>query len=1767
MLAVGSHGDEHAAGLVLQWAVAMLTGRNRQKRSLAPQPQTPDSPTGIESDGRAWRLCANAVSVPLSKSITTTLSQHASLGLLQAAVTTVFRPSTPSSAAVAAVSLVSALLGRGLPQVPADKVLELAADIVENLCLIYQRQRLQHHAQDNKSRLEQQLVANDLMSARNALCVVVLQYLVAVQRQQASQRKAFQILVGRMVQPLLTLHSHLRGVSRGGIRKREDKGQNDVRKGGFSLRQAIDAVLGELLFHREHVEALRVLLASRITTKAGANTAGGSKKRQRGSSPASAGGGEGKNEETSAWMCQGAAAAGSWTAYQGILLQALHRWANEEEDESLKESIVHSFEHLFRLFVWRLVAVNALSATAATQLSEADGGEGADGGTETRDMNAVASILGSKRKEEVVASAATSSPLVSRPSFMFGVKLWLVLVPMASPTTSGLPHATSIREAGRSAEALSPETRSYRLVAGRRVLEAMLTLNVYHYEADCSPDGQFQILKSMFSALLGREEGHGESKDRKTESAGNGVMVNMLVENLRCLATMLRIDHRLAEGQLSELVSLLTRLYAVASTSAVSIDRRKMSDEVMGGSEADEHGSLPVEGRMVGEAEQDRVSARNALRQVCVRVIVETIGTFARLRNVDLLVQAVFSMEVAQDMAVTALISCPEVASAVGSALRESPPPQLIPLWDLISKRSALFSASVLNYDSELERKTTAAGEGKEAPEMAVSLRLGRPGVRSKLLGLLLENMQVSAANAFALKGRINGILAHLRRLVLDELREGTSGEPSPGTLRGKGRRGPRDSDAIPGPSTVRVALTLYAHLLELDLLCDFWVESSDDTSRSSSSDRDTEPSSRTFSTHGSFVKAVVKHISSLVGCRKVVDMLVVSRLYQLLVEKGGPPDGWGRESALALGEHVEDKEERDLVACLFQAQPGNGDQTIGDDGNAGNRDGWQRNLAILGPSLPLWAWYCGKEHLDTFWHSIFSDSYSATRNLTSCHSRPSIRLLTDASFYEISPLACRCIPAWSFYVWESLASMRPGSTPKKGLQQLKGWMERGGVTSLAMATEYACFLSAPTSVGKTKRATSPVEKERNPFVKEWVKYTQDDSNESLARAVHLCRLLNSLPSEYLPSEQAPLRFLFSVFISCGITRNPTSTGRHILALALATSATQALQSSPQEIFPLINNSTHIFEQWFLPVVLSRSAPSLSSSSVPSSAGDEVGLSLLKNYIASFLLRPGNVPTEGGMHVNGAKGQGQEKAMTRLVSCLLKDKLLPLLEKHPGSNGSDDDSDLAHALRLIQALLAPYLSKEGMDASMEGIDGREDILNLAASRLGPAAARHLPFSASSEVFLVLADLMKLVGQNTSEGDALTPAGARRQGSFKLPSHTVLQVLKPGKTGNMCTRASSLKLVAAYLQYGMREEDFAQEGAILEAMVDFAMHVPSASKTPATAFEARQAHFLATAIENTRGGSSVQGQALHRLIDCMYAAQEAFLSRPAGRSRAAVTDTLRRACCFFERLVEAADSREGPAVEAIRLVAQDFLGLASSLVTVLMTRLLDREAPPASNLLSQSELDACLSKVLGVLRLFVRKRWLFPSGSGMRVEDVGRILAPVSALIPVMHRVGGKTGEQLDEVPPAEGPFAGICNLLSTLLKLHPRLVSQSAPPFFLVARALFRLLVVKKTSGNGPYGELGAVKAWVRLIEHIAGQATLLRKHLMMLLVDYLSVYPYLGVEDKEVLQTGAFALIDALNSSEVQHMNAALLDPVGQALLKKLYSEYQQQYKFRGKV
>jgi len=381
----------------------------------------------------------------------------------------------------------------------------------------------------------------------------------------------------------------------------------------------------------------------------------------------------------------------------------------------------------------------------------------------------------------------------------------------------------------------------------------------------------------------------------------------------------------------------------------------------------------------------------------------------------------------------------------------------------------------------------------------------------------------------------------------------------------------------------------------------------------------------------------------------------------------------------------------------------------------------------------------------------------------------------------------------------------------------------------------------------------------------------------------------------------------------------------------------------------------------------------------------------------------------------------------------------------------------------------------------------------------------------------------------------------------------------------------MDFLAAYLQWNERkeeEEGAEEEGIILEEMVRLAMLPSSSVSSLFSPDEDQHATCVAAAIGNARGGVNVQLQALHRLthlLDAVQVPSSPSSSKDKESAARAAAETLARACRLFEGLVEQGGMGEGPGAEAVRQMAQSLLGHVTQHLAALLGYVLSSRTINSSNI--RAEIFEGLLRGLIVLRLYVRKRWLFPSGGGMRVEDVGRLLAAVASLPQTLQGMDGGEEENGEQGSVREEVFGAACGLLSALLKHHPRLVYQCAPPFFFLTRALLRALLAGSSTTTTTGWRPTAAKAWTRLAEHLAGHATPLRRHLMLLVVDYLNVCPHLGQELKGALQPAAFALMDTLTSFEVQHMHAALLDAAGQALLKKLHSDYQQRYKYRGKV
>lgn len=180
---------------------------------------------------------------------------------------------------------------------------------------------------------------------------------------------------------------------------------------------------------------------------------------------------------------------------------------------------------------------------------------------------------------------------------------------------------------------------------------------------------------------------------------------------LRCLGATLRIDHRVADACLPRILALLAERYALVAAK-------------------NEEGLFP-------------------LRQACRRIVGEVADTHARLRQVGKLLRAFLTLEEEGEdggrEAVRALVADAEVLAALGRAIRDCPPPQFVPLWDLLASQE----------------------EEEKGEAITTTRRLGQGGVRFRLLLLLLGHLRVSALNAAALGGRAAAAMARVRCVVV----------------------------------------------------------------------------------------------------------------------------------------------------------------------------------------------------------------------------------------------------------------------------------------------------------------------------------------------------------------------------------------------------------------------------------------------------------------------------------------------------------------------------------------------------------------------------------------------------------------------------------------------------------------------------------------------------------------------------------------------------------------------------------------------------------------------------------------------------------------------------------------------------------------------------------------------------------------------------------------------------------------------------------------
>lgn len=543
--------------------------------------------------------------------------------------------------------------------------------------------------------------------------------------------------------------------------------------GSLALRRAIDAAIGELLFHREHLDGLCAVLLAQRPPQEGQGHGG----EEEGGGGGEAGGGRSRKRQRKGK--EGEAARGQppppqeggvnkWAAYQGQLLQAMEGWVNGAGAGGdgagagagtaaaggggwapETRALVLSLPHLYRSFVRRLGAAAAVQqqgkAAAGAGAGRAQAGREAasssSGAAAGGDAAATAAAVGQKRRELEAAAAAASASAHARPSFAMALRLWALLW----------------RPGGQQQdlEQEDEEARVARLVAARGVLEAVLSLGVYHYDSDqrCASDrqrgfwdmmtrpvsqthhdhtptptippnsagGQFRSVERVFLQLLDAAATAAAPTTLTTSSP------RVMEGEVLCLAALLRLDHRVAgRGQsLPRLLGLLAARY----------------DASEGEQEQ-------------GQGQEQQQRPPSPLRRACVATVGEAADTYGRLRQVGALLRALLALEAgpegaASAAAARALVMDAEVGAALGRAIRDCPPPQFVPLWD------ALAGGGGRGGDEEEEKE--------EVDEAVVMRQIGAGGVRYCLLSLLLANVRVSALNAGALGARAAAVMERVR--------------------------------------------------------------------------------------------------------------------------------------------------------------------------------------------------------------------------------------------------------------------------------------------------------------------------------------------------------------------------------------------------------------------------------------------------------------------------------------------------------------------------------------------------------------------------------------------------------------------------------------------------------------------------------------------------------------------------------------------------------------------------------------------------------------------------------------------------------------------------------------------------------------------------------------------------------------------------------------------------------------------------------------------
>jgi hypothetical protein len=886
-------------------------------------------------------------------------------------------------------------------------------------------------------------------------------------------------------------------------------------------------------------------------------------------------------------------------------------------------------------------------------------------------------------------------------------------------------------------------------------------------------------------------------------------------------------------------------------------------------------------------------------------------------------------------------------------------------------------------------------------------------------------------------------------------------------------------------------------------------------------------------------------------GERRALDRLLVARMRQLNQEmaEGGANLG----TVGALGQR-QAEEMRGLVTGLLSG------------------DGC--DLELLASCLSLWVRHCEAGHVDGFWRALLQEA-SVLQPSGAPHAGEVRAILADAELYEMPRL-----PEALYRVWAGLIT--PALLGEELAEEVLGLESTALLASLV---DKVLDPQGDKDKGKEKekdggKKEARVGKLAHKLRKHLSKRAGDEVNVvELRKVLQLVKLLNSLPTGYLPSESQPPRFLLSVLLEHVCGRLASQAGGAQDAMEVEGEGKQA--SSAAEL------AGHV-------------AAALDCGALQALRGDVGSVATLLLDRCPQLLH----------WLVGGHGASSREMVGLVMTHLLEGgrevavgRLLGAAEAAMGGKKKGASLDVSLLLELVRPFLAPGVTVEA--AGREALVG---LLGRCKARVGEAIEGMGP-----QALRLGAAMLELEGREREEGEegevlvedevveaVLEAGGAAGQGGREFLAACVRWKGPRGEAGGAMEieGEDKEKDEEEDEEGGEEDEEGTDDGDDAmeqdEEEEEEEEEGEEDEEEEEEAVDGIAARALAALLEAEVGAEpSMEGWEM--VVEAVVGSGHQLLGVAVGklvvRLGSPETAGYESACRILTRLVERVEERGDVGGKAV-------LGAKGRQV---MTALV--HALPRLVTLDGYAGAAAAHATIELLQHGVRKRWL----SRLSHDEVVAVLGALST-VPLLFTVLPSSSSPnppttQDLSGHAERVYGEVCGTVSLLLKHYARVLYVATPPLFVLVRSLLRTLASspaapstttdtqggkrqkakRRKVGHGSTGptvaRLGvpAAKSWVRMAEHMSAQshAPAFRKPLIRILADYVTACcggPQDGAgglepELREALLPGIYAVLNVMTPFEVDHLHAACLDPAGQSVFRKLHGDFQSQHRYKGKV